>query len=73
MARNITGRYVKNLSSWRRMAAVAWSPPDDPTIYGTIDLDMTDVWCAEAADCMSVGVARHIRQCAEMSTLGTPS
>ncbi len=24
------------------MAAVAWSPPDDPTIYGTIDLDMTD-------------------------------
>jgi pyruvate dehydrogenase E2 component (dihydrolipoamide acetyltransferase) len=23
------------------MAAVAWSPPDDPTIYGTIDLDMT--------------------------------
>jgi len=42
MARNITGHYVKNLSSWRRMAAVAWSPPDDPTIYGTIDLDMTD-------------------------------
>ncbi|TNF60658.1 MAG: 2-oxo acid dehydrogenase [Deltaproteobacteria bacterium] len=42
MARNITGRYVKNLSSWRRMAAVAWSPPDDPTIYGTIDLDMTE-------------------------------
>lgn len=24
------------------MAAVAWSPPDDPTIYGTIDLDMTE-------------------------------
>jgi pyruvate dehydrogenase E2 component (dihydrolipoamide acetyltransferase) len=23
------------------MAAVAWSAPDDPTIYGTIDLDMT--------------------------------
>jgi pyruvate dehydrogenase E2 component (dihydrolipoamide acetyltransferase) len=42
MAKNITGHYVKNLSSWRRMAAVAWSPPDDPTIYGTIDLDMTE-------------------------------
>ena len=42
MARNITGRYVRNLSSWRRMAAVAWSAPDDPTIYGTIDLDMTE-------------------------------
>jgi len=41
MTRNITGHYVKNLSSWRRMAAVAWSAPDDPTIYGTIDLDMT--------------------------------
>jgi len=24
------------------MAAVAWSPPDDPTIYGTIDLDMSE-------------------------------
>jgi pyruvate dehydrogenase E2 component (dihydrolipoamide acetyltransferase) len=23
------------------MAAVAWSAPDDPTIYGTIDIDMT--------------------------------
>jgi pyruvate dehydrogenase E2 component (dihydrolipoamide acetyltransferase) len=42
MARNITGHYVKNLSNWRRMAAVAWSAPDDPTIYGTIDLDMTE-------------------------------
>ncbi len=41
MARNIAGHYVRNLSSWRRMAAVAWSAPDDPTIYGTIDLDMT--------------------------------
>lgn len=42
VARNITGHYVRNLSSWRRMAAVAWSAPDDPTIYGTIDLDMTN-------------------------------
>lgn len=42
MAKNITGHYVKNLSSWRRMAAVAWSAPDDPTIYGTIDLRMTE-------------------------------
>jgi pyruvate dehydrogenase E2 component (dihydrolipoamide acetyltransferase) len=42
MAKNITGHYVKHLSSWRRMAAVAWSPPDDPTIYGKIDLDMTE-------------------------------
>lgn len=42
MAKNVSGHYVKNLSSWRRMAAVAWSAPDDPTIYGTIDLDMTE-------------------------------
>jgi pyruvate/2-oxoglutarate dehydrogenase complex dihydrolipoamide acyltransferase (E2) component len=41
MARNISGRYVRNVSSWRRMAAVAWSAPADPTIYGAIDLDMT--------------------------------
>ena len=44
MARNISGHFVKNLSNWRRMAAVTWSPPDDPTIYGTIDLDMTDAF-----------------------------
>lgn len=42
VGKNITGHYVRNLSSWRRMAAVAWSAPDDPTIYGTIDLDMTE-------------------------------
>ncbi len=42
MAKNISGHFVEHLSSWRRMAAVAWSAPDDPTIYGTIDLDMTD-------------------------------
>ena len=41
MAKNITGHYVRNMSHWRRMAAVAWSAPDDPTIYGTIDIDMT--------------------------------
>ncbi len=41
MSDNVQGHYLDRLSSWRKMAAVAWSPPDDPTIYGTIDLDMT--------------------------------
>jgi len=42
MSTNVHGHYLDRLSSWRRMAAVAWSPPDDPTIYGTIDVDMTE-------------------------------
>lgn len=42
MSTNVHGHYLDRLSSWRKMAAVAWSPPDDPTIYGTIDVDMTE-------------------------------
>lgn len=42
MSTNVHGHYLDRLSSWRKMAAVAWSPPDDPTIYGTIDVEMTD-------------------------------
>lgn len=28
-----------DVSSWRRIAAVAWRPPNDPTVYGTLTLD----------------------------------
>lgn len=55
MAKNITGHYVRSLSHWRRMAAVAWSAPDDPTIYGTIDIDMTDALAFLTAESARTG------------------
>jgi pyruvate dehydrogenase E2 component (dihydrolipoamide acetyltransferase) len=38
---NFHGHYLHDLSSWRKMAAVAWSPPDNPLIYGGIQIDFT--------------------------------
>jgi len=32
-------RLVKKLSTWRKVALVAWDAPRDPTAYGTLDLD----------------------------------
>lgn len=39
--RNVEGGYLREISSWRKMAAVAWSAPDDPVIYGTLEVDFT--------------------------------
>lgn len=33
---------VTNPTSWRRLALATWSAPDNPTVYGTIEVDMTD-------------------------------
>ena len=33
---------VENPSSWRRLALGTWSAPDNPTVYGTIEVDMTE-------------------------------
>jgi pyruvate/2-oxoglutarate dehydrogenase complex dihydrolipoamide acyltransferase (E2) component len=33
---------VENPTSWRRLALGTWSPPDNPTVYGTIEVDMTE-------------------------------
>lgn len=33
---------VTNPTPWRRLAMVTWSPPDNPTVYGTIEVDMTE-------------------------------
>lgn len=32
----------KKLSTWRRLALHAWRAPDDPTIYGTLEIDATE-------------------------------
>jgi pyruvate/2-oxoglutarate dehydrogenase complex dihydrolipoamide acyltransferase (E2) component len=34
-------RRVPNPTSWRRLALGTWKPPDNPTVYGTIEIDMT--------------------------------
>lgn len=35
---NIALRPYKHASSFRRIAAVAWAPPADPTVYGTVEV-----------------------------------
>jgi len=32
-----------NMSGWRRSAAAMWSAPSDPSFYGQVEMDMTDV------------------------------
>jgi pyruvate dehydrogenase E2 component (dihydrolipoamide acetyltransferase) len=39
---NAPYRRVENPTSWRRLAMSTWSPPDNPTVYGAIEVDMTD-------------------------------
>jgi len=35
---NVRHRPIRDLSSYRRIAAVAWDQPRDPTIYGTMEI-----------------------------------
>ncbi|MEO8704312.1 MAG: 2-oxo acid dehydrogenase subunit E2 [Kofleriaceae bacterium] len=32
-------RHRSRLTGWRRIASAMWAPPDDPQIYGTLDVD----------------------------------
>lgn len=34
---------LKNPSSWRRISIANWRAPDDPTVYGLLDIDFTQV------------------------------
>ena len=34
-------RRVRNMTSWRRLALATWRAPDNPTVYGTIEVDAT--------------------------------
>ncbi|GMV43987.1 MAG: hypothetical protein AMXMBFR64_57030 [Myxococcales bacterium] len=38
---NIVLRKATRLSTWRKMSVAAWAPPDDPTIYGMLDVDVS--------------------------------
>ena len=35
-----TFRPLKPLKGWRRVAAQAWSPPRDPSVYALVDIPM---------------------------------
>ncbi len=41
MGRNVRGHFLNNVSGWRHAAIGAWSAADDPTIYGTLDVDVS--------------------------------
>lgn len=34
---------LKNPSSWRKMSIATWQAPDDPTIYGRMEVDVTNL------------------------------
>lgn len=38
---NVPGHYVKQPSSWRRLAPLVWGRPNDSTIYGILDVDVS--------------------------------
>jgi pyruvate dehydrogenase E2 component (dihydrolipoamide acetyltransferase) len=40
---NIALRPLEKVSTFRKLAAGAWGPPSDPTVYGSLELDATPV------------------------------
>ncbi len=39
MTQNVSGHYTPRTSSWRRIATATWGQANDPTIYGTLEVD----------------------------------
>ena len=40
---NVRGRWQKKLTTWRKISLNTWSTPDNPTIYGLLDVDVGDL------------------------------
>jgi pyruvate dehydrogenase E2 component (dihydrolipoamide acetyltransferase) len=38
---NVPGEFVKRASSWRKLAPLVWGKPNDSTIYGILDVDVS--------------------------------
>ncbi len=38
---NVPGEFIKRASSWRRLAPLVWGRPNDSTIYGMLDVDVS--------------------------------
>src|SRR5688572_14173976 len=51
-------RRLRKLSSWRRISLDAWSAPNDPTIYGMVEIDAHNAleYCKAQSDASSVKV-----------------
>ena len=49
---NIRGKWLQHPSSWRKLALNTWSEPDNATMYGAIDVDVTalDVYLRERSE-----------------------
>lgn len=47
---------LRKLPAWRRISLHAWRTPQDPTAYGTIDLDVTAALCFLEAERARTGV-----------------
>ncbi len=43
MGKNVPGHFIRRPSLWRQISAIAWRRPNDPTTYGTLDVDATAV------------------------------
>ncbi len=43
MSPNVPGHFITSASSWRRAAPIVWGPPGSPAIYGSIDVDATQL------------------------------
>ena len=39
-------RELENPSSFRKLAAAMWNPPNDPHVYGLVDIEVTDALAA---------------------------
>ncbi len=40
--RNVPGHFVRHTSPWRQIAPLVWGSPRDPSIYGIIDVDVSE-------------------------------
>lgn len=41
-SRRLPWRRIRRLTSWRRLALGTWGRPDNPTVYGTLEVDVTE-------------------------------
>ena len=43
MGKNVKGSWLKRYTAYRRIVLNSWETPSDPTIYGLLDVDVTDL------------------------------
>jgi pyruvate dehydrogenase E2 component (dihydrolipoamide acetyltransferase) len=40
LERNVPGRWLREVSEWRKIALNTWSKPDNPTVFGTLEIEV---------------------------------